>query len=182
MAGVAPLPVAPERIAAPSPAATPRPPIDENAEALAALSDIVDGVVRFDITETREYVEGAIVGLDPRLVRRLRHGDFSWQSHLDLHGMTADLARHEVERFLVQAVRDGVRCVLLVHGRGLNSKDRAPVLKERLKGWLARGTIGRHVLAFTTARAADGGAGAVYVLLRRDRRRRPIRVTEGTTR
>jgi DNA-nicking Smr family endonuclease len=57
-----------------------------------------------------------------------------------------------------------------------------PVLKENMKSWLARGRIGRHVLAFTSAKAADGGSGALYVLLRRDRKARPIRVTEGAKR
>src|SRR5581483_11695372 len=159
-----------------------RRPVSEEAEALAALSDLVEGTATFDVSDTREYVEGAIVGLDPRVLRRLRRGDFAWQSHLDLHGMTADEARGAVDRFLVTAAGLGHRCVLIVHGRGLNSKDQTPVLKERLKVWLARGQAARIVLAFTTARPCDGGAGALYVLLRRDRRRRPIRVTEGAKR
>jgi DNA-nicking Smr family endonuclease len=166
----------------PGPASEPRAPRSEDAEALAALSDLVSGEGDFDISETREYVEGHVIGLDPRLVRRLRRGDFAWQAHLDLHGLTATAARAAVERFVLGSVRDGHRCVLLVHGRGLNSKDQVPVLKERMKAWLARGTIGRHVLAFTSARPCDGAAGALYVLLRRDRRRRPIRVTEGAKR
>lgn len=181
MAGVAPVHRggAGRRIESPGPASEPRPPVSEEMEALAALSDLVDGAAHFDVTDTREYVEGQVVGLDPRLVRRLRRGDFSWQDHLDLHGMTADEAHVAVDRFLVQAVLAGHRCVLLVHGRGLNSKDQTPVLKEKLKSWLARGRAAHVVLAFTTARSCDGGAGALYVLLRRDRRRRPIRVTEG---
>ena len=170
------------RIDGPTPAPEPRPPISEDAEAMAALSDLANGDAPFHVSDTREYVEGYVVGLDPRLVRRLRRGDFSWQTHLDLHGMTAADARDAVERFITAGVRDGHRCVLLVHGRGRNSKDQVPVLKESIKSWLARGRIGRLVLAFTTARPVDGGAGAVYVLLRRDRRRRPMLVTEGAKR
>jgi DNA-nicking Smr family endonuclease len=170
------------RIAGPSPTAIPRVPVSEEAEALAALSDLVNGDSAFDITETREYLEGHVIGLDPRVVRRLRRGEYSWQAHVDLHGMTVAAAHGEVERFVLGAVRDGHRCVLLVHGRGLNSKDQIPVLKEGVKSWLARGRIGRHVLAFTSARPVDGGAGALYVLLRRDRKRRPMRVTEGAKR
>jgi DNA-nicking Smr family endonuclease len=168
-----------DRVDGPMPAATPRQVISDEAEALAALSDLVSGEARFDIAETREYLEGHVLGLDPRLVRRLRRGDFAWQAHLDLHGMIAAAAREAVETFVLRAARDGHRCVLIVHGRGLNSKDQVPVLKEQMKSWLARGRIGRHVLAFTSARQADGGGGAVYVLLRRDRRKRPMRVTEG---
>ena len=181
MAGVAKLPEkARDRVA--PPAVQPRPPTSEDAEALAQLCDLVRGDTTFDISETREYVEGHVAGLDPRLVRRLRRGDFAWQAHLDLHGQTAPQARETIERFIVGSVRDGHRCVLVVHGRGLNSKDQVPVLKEHMKSWLARGRIGRHVLAFTSARPHDGGAGALYVLLRRDRKARPIRVTEGAKR
>ena len=183
MADVVPLaPEARARVDRPPPAVPARPRVSEEAEALAALSDLVAGVARFDVTETREYVEGMVVGLDPRLVRRLRRGDFAWQAHLDLHGMTAAAARAEVERFLLRAVRAGHRCVLIVHGRGLNSKDRTPVLKERLKGWLSHGALARSVLAFASARPCDGGAGALYVLLRRDRRRRAMLVREGAKR
>src|SRR5438552_3972103 len=148
-------------------------------KALAAPPALARGAARFDISDTREYVEGAIVGLDPRVLRRLRRGDFAWQDHLYLHGMTSATARVAVDRFLAESVALGHRCVLIVHGRGRNSKDQTPVLKERLKSWLARGRAARIVLGFTTARPCDGGAGALYVLLRRDRRRRPIRVTEG---
>jgi DNA-nicking Smr family endonuclease len=170
------------RVDGPMPASRPRPRVSEEAEALAELSDLVHGETSFDVSDTREYIEGAIVGLDPRVLRRLRRGDFAWQAHVDLHGMTADQARAAVLAFLQASVRAGYRCVLVVHGRGLNSKDQTPVLKERMKSWLARGTAARIVLAFATARPCDGGAGALYVLLRRDRSRQPIRVTEGAKR
>jgi DNA-nicking Smr family endonuclease len=98
---------------------------------------------------------------------RLRQGQFAVQSHLDLHGRTRVEARQEVEQFVVASRQRGLRCVLIVHGRGLNSRDQIPVLKQALKVWLARGRIARSVLAFCTARPSDGGAGAVYVLLRR---------------
>ena len=184
MAGVAPVRRGGRgvRIESPGPASEPRPPVTEEMEALAALSDLVGGAVPLDVADTREYVEGQVVGLDPRLLRKLRRGEFSWQEHLDLHGMVADEARAAVDQFLAHAVVAGHRCVLIVHGRGLNSKDQTPVLKEKLKSWLARGRAASIVLAFTTARPVDGGAGALYVLLRRDRRRRPIRVTEGAKR
>src|SRR5262245_5488989 len=182
MTDVVPLPRGRDRVDAPSPASGPARPVSEEAEALAALSDLVTGAARFDVTDTREYVEGVGVGLDPRVIRRLRRGDFAWQGHLDLHGLTAAEAREVVDRFIVESFRAGRRCVLIVHGRGLNSKDQTPVLKERLKSWLAHGRIAKVVLAFSTARPCDGGAGALYVLLRRERRARPIRVIEGAKR
>jgi DNA-nicking Smr family endonuclease len=174
MDGVVPLPAARrERVDEPGPASAPRAPMSDGTEAL--------GEITFDVTDTGESVEGAVTGLDARVVRQLRRGEFPRQAYLDLHGLTAAEARPAVERFVVEAVRGGRRCVLLVHGRGHNSKDNVPVLKTNLVGWLVRGAVSRMVLAFTSARPPDGGAGALYVLLRRDRRRRVVRGGAGTT-
>jgi DNA-nicking Smr family endonuclease len=181
VSGVKPLGArARERVAQPAPALPNREVTHPDAEALAELCDLVTGTTPFDITDSDEYVEGAMVGLDPRLLRRLRSGEFAYQMHLDLHGMTTAEARAAVDAFLTHAYQDGKRCVLIIHGRGRNSKDQIPVLKSRLTAWLARGQSARRILAFTSARACDGGVGAVYVLLRRHRQiKRPIRVTEG---
>ena len=172
------------RIEAPPPALQfQRAPVSEEAEALAALSDLVSGAGEFDLSDSTEYVEGAVVGLDARILRRLRRGQFAYQAYLDLHGMSAAPARLAVESFIAGAVKAGHRCVLIVHGRGHNSKDNVPVLKQHLKGWLAAGRVGRAVLAFTSARPPDGGTGALYVLLRRRRgARESIVVYEGAKR
>jgi DNA-nicking Smr family endonuclease len=152
-----------------APVPNPRLPeiIDDNAEALAQLSELVAGSGDFNVSDTDEYIEGAGPGIDRNLLRSLRRGDFSIQGRLDLHGMTQPTAREAVERFLTDSRRANRRCVLIVHGRGLNSKDQIPVLKAGLKEWLSSKRIGNLVLAFATARPQDGGAGAVYVLLRR---------------
>jgi DNA-nicking Smr family endonuclease len=172
------------RVDAPAPTTlTTRTTIDEDAEVLGALVDLVNGAGHFDISDSTEYVEGAVVGFDPRILKRLRRGEFAYQAMIDLHGMSAAAARGEVERFVLRSVAEGKRVVLIVHGRGRNSKDNVPVLKERLKGWLARGRIGRATLAFTSARPADGGTGALYVLLRRRRGpKEPMAVLEGAKR
>lgn len=156
--------------------------VSEDSEVLAALYDLVSGHGGFDLTETDEYVEGARVGIDPRLVTRLRRGEFATQAHLDLHGMTQAAAREALSSFIVESVRSGLRSVLVVHGRGLRSAGGHPVLKHATAHWLSHGTIGGHVLAFTTARPSDGGAGAMYVLLRRDRKRGAFDVLKGTKR
>ena len=140
---------------------------NDEAEAYAELADLVEGVGVFDIASTDEYIEGSAPGLDRQLVRKLRRGDYAIQAHLDLHGLVQKEAHAEVDTFIDEARKRGHRCVLIVHGRGLHSKDSVPVLKERLKVWLTRGRISRGVLAFATAKPTDGGAGAVYVLLRR---------------
>ena len=156
------------RVGAPEPAPRPvsRRDADE-AEAYAELADLIEGVGQFNFTDTDEYIEGIAPGLDKRLLRRLRKGDFALQGHVDLHGMNREEARAAVEDFLTRARSSGKRCVLIVHGRGLHSKDSIPVLKERIKAWLERGRIAKWVLAFASARPCDGGAGAVYVLLRK---------------
>lgn len=156
--------------------------ISEDAEVLAELSDLVSGQGAFSLTETEEYVEGARLGLDPRLVTQLRRGEFSIQAHLDLHGMTQPDAREALTAFIVQSVRQGRRAVLIVHGRGLRSPGGQAVLKHATAQWLSHGAAGGYVLAFATARPSDGGAGAVYVLLRRERRRARFDVLEGAKR
>jgi DNA-nicking Smr family endonuclease len=152
-----------------APVPNPRLPeiIDENAEALAQLSELVAGNGEFTISDSEEFIEGASPGMDRNLMRSLRRGDFALQGRLDLHGMTQAQAKEAVDRFLSDSRRAGRRCVLIVHGRGLNSPDQIPVLKQQLKVWLSQKRLGSMVLAFATARPQDGGAGAVYVLLRR---------------
>ncbi|MBW1981863.1 MAG: Smr/MutS family protein [Deltaproteobacteria bacterium] len=169
MTGVRRLDSSRSRMRAPGPLALPtrRPLIEEELEAYAQLVDLVSGAGPFDIRYTDEYVEGAVVGADPRLLKKLRRGDFSTQAYLDLHGMNTEQARLSLERFIVNSVARGLRCVLVIHGRGLNSKDQIPILKQRMSSWLARGRLRRMVLAFVTARPCDGGAGALYLLLRR---------------
>lgn len=140
---------------------------NENAEALAQLAELVAGQGSFDIEDTDELLEGVAPGVDRNLLRSLKRGDFGPQAHLDLHGMNQVEAKEAVERFLTESRRAGKRCVRIVHGRGLNSRDQVPVLKARLKEWLGQKRIGQGVLAFATARPQDGGLGALYVLLRR---------------
>jgi DNA-nicking Smr family endonuclease len=146
-----------------------RPPLggtDDSELVMRELDELVHGTTPFDFAGTDEYIEAAVQGLDKRLVKRLKRGEFSVQGHLDLHGYNRHEARQLVAEFVDQVHADGKRCVLIVHGRGLGSKDNIPILKQKLAAWLTRGAIGRKVLAYTSARPYDGGAGAVYVLLR----------------
>jgi DNA-nicking Smr family endonuclease len=144
-----------------------RPARDPDSEALADLDALVRGERPFQIVETGEHVEGRAPGVDHRTMRKLRRGQLSVQAHLDLHGMTWKEARAVVERFFEEARTEGKRCVLVVHGRGLGSKDGVPVLKSRLTAWLSRGGARRRVLAFCSALPEQGGGGATMVLLRR---------------
>lgn len=141
--------------------------VDAEIEAFTQLSELVAGEGPFDLADSDEYVQGCTTGLDARIVQRLKAGEYSVQAHLDLHGLTRPEAKDSLEKFVAAARLKGHRCVLVVTGRGLHSKDQIPVLKEGVQSWLSRGRVGRQVLAFTSARPQDGGAGAVYVLLRR---------------
>ena len=143
------------------------PIIDDEAEVLAELASLVDGDGTFDIADSDEFIEGSVEGLDRRILRSLRRGDYTVHGHADLHGLTKDKAREAVDTFIHASRKNGHRCVLIIHGRGLHSKDQIPVLKSALKNWFERGRIARNILAFCTAQPHDGGAGAVYVLLRR---------------
>ncbi len=143
--------------------------IDEEAEAQRMLVQLVNGRLPFDISDSDEFVEGGVQGLDRQVIKKLRAGEFSVQDRLDLHGMSRNEARDAVERFITDRRARGLRCVLLIHGRGIHSKDQVPVLKDALRAWLerGRGRIGGAVLAFSSARPCDGGLGAMYVLLRK---------------
>lgn len=98
-----------------------------------------------------------------RTMRKLARGNFAVQAEIDLHGMTVDEARERLRDFIEQAAKAGQRCVRVVHGKGLGSGHRGPVLKPSVNRWLRRWN---SVLAFVSTRQVDGGTGAVYVLLR----------------
>ncbi|UCF84875.1 MAG: Smr/MutS family protein [Desulfobacteraceae bacterium] len=142
---------------------------DDELEAMAHLSDLVSGTAEMDITFSDEYIEGCVHGFDRKLMKKIKKGQFPIQDYVDLHGLTKQEAEIRIRDFLLQSHRGGLRCVLVVHGRGLNSQDNIPVLKERLPVWLRRGPAKKIVLAFSTARPYDGGTGAIYVLLRKRR-------------
>jgi DNA-nicking Smr family endonuclease len=166
VAGAMPLGSGPETALALT-KAEPPPEEDEELEVLAQLADLISGAAPLDIRDTDEYVQGARPGLNPDIIHRLALGRFPVQAHLDLHGLTLAQARHQVEGFLLESRRMGLRCVLVIHGRGLSSPEGRPVLKPHLVAWLSRSGLRKHVLAFTSARPYDGGAGAVYILLRK---------------
>lgn len=140
---------------------------NEMQDALEHLNGLVQGSVDMDISYTDEYMEGARKGVSRKIMRKLKRGQFPVQDHMDLHGLTRNEAEERVRAFLLQSQKMGLRCVLIVHGRGLNSPSSYPVLKERLPVWFSRGPVRKVVLAFATARPYDGGGGAVYVLLQR---------------
>ena len=168
MAGVTPIPEGKRRSlhGSGSRAKPSHPPTDESRQVMERLQGLVRGSVDLDITFSDEYIEGAVQGFSRKLMKKLKRGEMPVQGHIDLHGLIKQDAETAVTDFLLESFRNGLRCVLIVHGRGLNSPESLPVLKEGLPQWLNRGRVRKVVLAFATARPYDGGTGATYVFLR----------------
>ena len=127
-----------------------------------------DEGVQFEIDLLGERQEGIAPGTDRALLRRLRNGEIPRDARIDLHGLTAAAARARLHETLTRVHAEDGRCVLVIHGRGRHSET-GPILKEALLGWLAEPPVGPLVLAFSSALGRDGGVGATYVLLRRER-------------
>ena len=151
-----------------------RPHPSEEEYALDQLRRLVECGRGYRVADTPEYIEGCGIDVPREMTRRLHRGAFSVQDHLDLHGLGVQQARDAVDRFLASAIRQGLRMILIIHGRGLSSPGE-PVLKSRLVQWLNRGRWRRWVLAYTSARHCDGGVGATYILLRSRKSRKRIR-------
>jgi len=133
--------------------------LDEARALHESLSDEFDVSTLLDVDDQLSFRRTGM-GLD--VTRRLRAGHWSIQRQLDLHGLRRDEAREALGEFIRLAHRTGLRCVRIVHGKGLGSPGRQPVLKGRVQAWLVQK---KEVLAFVQARPADGGAGALVVLL-----------------
>ena len=104
------------------------------------------------------------------MAHRLRRGEWSIQRQIDLHGLRSADARDALSGFIRESQKHGIRCVRVVHGKGLGSPGKTPVLKGRVQSWLIQK---KEVLAFVQARPLDGGAGALVVLLRPQRKAAP---------
>jgi len=122
-----------------------------------------------DDFDTLEHGSGAALrfhrpSVGRRTMRKLARGGYSVQAELDLHGMTLDEARPRLADFIDYSAMQGKLCVRIVHGKGLGSGDRGPVLKNAVNRWLRKW---ESVLAFVSTRQVDGGTGAIYVLLQK---------------
>ncbi|WMW79518.1 Smr/MutS family protein [Undibacterium cyanobacteriorum] len=133
---------------------------DEKAAFQESISDEFDAASLLDSDENLSYTRPG-VGID--VAKKLRQGEWTIQAQLDLHGMRRDQARDNLGEFIRRCVRNGYRCVRVIHGKGLGSVNKEPVLKNKVRNWLIQK---EEVIAFSQATAADGGAGALIVLLR----------------
>lgn len=154
-------PLARAAIVVPRPHPEPRQRLLDEAAVLAeSISDEFDVE---SLLETDEALSFRRRGVGPEVVRKLRRGVWAIQAQLDLHGLRRDEARERLAAFLREAVRGGLRCVRVIHGKGNGSPGREPVLKGKVRSWLVQKN---EVIAFTQARAQDGGHGALIVLLK----------------
>ena len=136
---------------------------DEAAALREALSDEVDVSTLLD---TDAHLSFRRTGVGQDVVLQLRRGKWTIQRQVDLHGLRSDEAREALGRFIREAHQLGLRCVRVVHGKGLGSPGRAPVLKDKVHRWLVQKT---EVVAFVQAAPQHGGSGALVVLLQPQR-------------
>ena len=134
--------------------------LDEQRVLREAISDEFDASTLLDIDDALSFRRPGI-GTD--VTRKLRMGEWSLQGEIDLHGLRREEAREALACFIRDAHRRGWRCVRVVHGKGLGSPGRTPVLKSKVQSWLIQKN---EVLAFVQARGDEGGAGALVVLLK----------------
>jgi len=132
---------------------------DEQSALRESISDEFDVGTLLDADEHMSFRRP---GIGPDITRKLRLGQWSIQRQLDLHGLRSEEAREALGQFIREAHRHGIRCVRVVHGKGLGSPGKTPVLKRRVQSWLVQKN---EVLAFVQAKPADGGAGALLILL-----------------
>ena len=151
-----------ERVWSPPQRPTPRPlqqDLDDEAVMHESMSDEFDISTLLDADDQLSFRRPGI-GTD--VTRKLRKGEWSIQGQIDLHGLRSDEARNAMGQFIRDAKRMGWRCVRVVHGKGLGSPGKAPVLKSKVQRWLVQKN---EVLAFVQAKPSDGGGGALVVLL-----------------
>ena len=137
---------------------------DDQAVLNASLEPLsLDAIVDTKI-DSEDEISFAQSGVQHNVMRKLRRGQYRIEAELDLHRMTIQQAHEALRDFVVHCQHRHIRCVRIIHGKGLGSANKLPVLKSRVNSWLRQWD---NILAFCSARKCDGGTGALYVLLRR---------------
>ena len=131
------------------------------------LREFLRGEAEFDWSLHPGYKEGGPEQHNRKLIRKLRRGGFAVQAKLDLHGLSQREAEVELDAFLSDCISRNLRCVRIIHGKGINSQNQDGVLRKSVPRWLSTERRARLIIAYTTAPPQDGGMGATYVLLRK---------------
>lgn len=139
-------------------------PVKRSEDEQAALREAMESPIsledRLEGGDEAAFLRG---GIPRRVLTDLRRGRWVLQGELDLHGLKRDEAREALADFLTTCLQQGRRCVRVIHGKGLGSPGRQSILKHLSHGWLAQR---EEILAFCQAAPAQGGSGALMVLLR----------------
>lgn len=138
-------------------------PVQSRRDEALVPSELMRTAIDPALIEVGEELSYLKAGLSPRLLRRLKRGHFSIADEIDLHQMNVEVARSAIKLFLDECRREHRLCVRIIHGKGLRSRSQGPVLKRLVDGLLRRRA---DVLAFASAPPAEGGTGAVIVLMR----------------
>jgi len=136
------------------------------ADEQRVIPDMMSDDIEAQDVEYGEYLLFKRTGIQHKVMKKLRQGRYRVDAELDLHGLTVNQAREALAQFLNKCQQHNSRAVRIIHGKGLGSAHRGPVLKNSVNKWLPQL---HEVLAFCSATPADGGTGAVYVLLRKSR-------------
>jgi len=165
VAGVRPIEEKHQTSRVPNPAKRPKPVPRQSLrdERQVLVDSLSDHYIPQHELETGEELLYLRDGQSPSVLSKLRRGHWVVQSHIDLHGLVSDEARAYVSQFISDCKKRGIRCVRIVHGKGLGSRNKEPVLKNKVRGWLMQKD---EVIAYAQAKPQDGGSGAVIVLLK----------------
>ncbi len=139
---------------------------DTAQEERRLMEAAIAGEPALRVLDHPEYIEGWVGISGRRFLPGLRNAVYSIQGQIDLHGLSRGEAKLAVTEFIARMGRFQSCCVKIIHGRGINSPTDRAILKESLQGWLSNRRLARHVVAYASAPLADGGVGAIYVLLR----------------
>ena len=138
-------------------------PYQTNRDRLQVLKEMAEGILEPALVETGEELHFKRPGIQNRAFQKLRRGEYCIEAELDLHGYIVSEAKIILTRFLENTRKRKLRCVRIIHGKGLGSREGRPIIKHHINTWL------RHrdeILAFSSALPRDGGSGAIYVLLK----------------
>jgi DNA-nicking Smr family endonuclease len=140
-------------------------PVRSNEDDRTDMQALVDSEYDQDLLERGDELFFCRPGIQKQTIRKLRRGQINIEDELDLHGLTVEMARKELSNFLADCHINSFRCVRIIHGKGIGSTSKKPVIKNKVNNWLRQRD---DVLAFCSALQADGGTGAIYCLLKRN--------------
>lgn len=143
---------------------------NESTKSRNPYQEMVNNSLEIALHTSEDYIEAHVLGLDLMTVGKLQAREYKPEAHIDLHGLTVEHAYNNLVAFFRNAYQRGLRTVLVVTGKGKNSINNTPILRTKTSEWFTQDPFKRVILAFCTAKIEDGGAGALYVLIRKPKK------------